>query len=102
MFSIYAGHRQDLRFDQQDSTFKPAQEVAEGPIFTCRTLDYLETQQCLAMDKSKPSEEILAVIRMSLEAIDGDAEAAARFIEHPRAFVVTPLYKAIWTEAWGN
>lgn len=88
MPSIYAG---------EISEWRPA---PDGPVFRWRTLDYWAIQPALAADTAEG--KIRATLIAGLVDIDGDAEAVARFVEHPNADLVNRLFDLIWQGSLGN
>lgn len=99
--NILAGATTDLRWDAATKGYKPAAEVADGPTFTIRALDFWQAQGVI--DQTMPAvDRIRNGLRDGLVAIDGDAAKAAEFVKSPRATLVNDLFNEIMAAASGN
>jgi hypothetical protein len=74
----------------------PAPEGAT--VYTLRPLSWAESQQFEALEAA---EQISAVIKLGLCAVDGSEETAAQVAANPHPAVAVPLYAAIMRLTWG-
>jgi hypothetical protein len=100
VINIFAGAESELRYDPETLAMRPAAEVADGPVFTIKSLDYFEYQA--AIMSADAMDRLRSLVSASLVSIEGDVSAAAKFLAKPNIKIMAALIDAVTEASSGN